>query len=73
MAKTSLRERYKQADSEALALCNVYPCATSHLITMSYGRDRPEEAGATGGLRGLRKNTATRMAEENNRAPTGSG
>ena len=33
--KTSLRERYKQADLEGLALRQVYRKAQSHLITLS--------------------------------------
>lgn len=33
-AKTSLRERYKQADLEAIALKNVHRRAKSHLITL---------------------------------------
>lgn len=36
-AKTSLRERYKQADLEAFALKNVHRRAQSYLITMSSG------------------------------------
>ena len=40
-AKVSLRERYKQADLEGRALCNVYPSAKSHLITLdSAGAER---------------------------------
>ncbi|MCL1967328.1 MAG: hypothetical protein FWF67_05550 [Fibromonadales bacterium] len=35
--KTSLRERYKQADLEALALKNVYRKAENYLITLGEG------------------------------------
>lgn len=36
-AKTSLRERYKQADLEAMALANVHRRAESYLVTLDRG------------------------------------
>jgi hypothetical protein len=37
--KTTLRERYKQADQEAIALKRVYPSAKSYLLTINDARN----------------------------------
>jgi hypothetical protein len=57
-AKTTLRERYKQADQEAMALKRVYPSARSYLLTINDARNvenlaRKIREGEIGGLDGV--------------------
>jgi hypothetical protein len=56
--KTTLRERYKQADQEAMALKRVYPSARSYLLTINDARNvenlaRKIREGEIGGLDGV--------------------